>query len=58
MSDDKKTTETEATNTEAAEVTTRNSHATSNPLKTKVLGSDENTGDVKPDNSHATGEPV
>ncbi|MDF3145756.1 MULTISPECIES: hypothetical protein [unclassified Streptomyces] len=58
MSNEKKTTaEAEATNTEAAKVTTLNSHATSEPLNT-VLAADEGTGDATTDNSHATGEPT
>ncbi|WP_164904892.1 hypothetical protein [Streptomyces cyaneus] len=57
MSNEKKTTEAEATKTEAAKVTTLNSHATSEPLKT-VLAADEGTGDATTDNSHATGEPT
>ncbi|MFI9255619.1 hypothetical protein [Streptomyces sp. NPDC053069] len=45
-----------ATNTEAAEVTTLNSHATIEPAKITNLASGETTGEATPDNSHATDE--
>ncbi|MDO0927222.1 hypothetical protein QQY24_18030 [Streptomyces sp. TG1A-8] len=54
MSDDK-TTATVPAQTEAAEVTTMNSHATIEPVKITAVG-DETTGTVRPNNSHATGE--
>lgn len=57
MSNEKKPVTAEATNTEATEVTTLNSHATSEPLNTAVAA-DKGTGDAKTDNSHATGEPT
>ncbi|MDT0464294.1 hypothetical protein [Streptomyces gibsoniae] len=43
-----------AANTEAAEVTTLNSHATIEPVK--ILAADETGGEATPDNSHATDE--
>lgn len=54
MSNDK-TTDVVA-DTEAAEVTTLNSHATIEPVKIAPLPGDEATGTVKPNNSHATDE--
>ncbi|WP_406201244.1 hypothetical protein OG331_28225 [Streptomyces sp. NBC_01017] len=57
MSNEKKKTEAEAPNTEATEVTTLNSHATSEPLNS-TLATDKGTGDATTDNSHATGEPT
>ncbi|MEU1401535.1 hypothetical protein ABZ471_04065 [Streptomyces sp. NPDC005728] len=53
MSDDKKS--GAAAKAEAAEVTTLNSHATVEPVKITALG-EEASGEVKPDNSHATDE--
>ncbi|MFH0520925.1 hypothetical protein ACHBTE_27570 [Streptomyces sp. M41] len=58
MSDDKKTTEAAAPATEATEVTTLNTHATSEPLKKGALKADEGTGGASTENTHATGEPI
>ncbi|KUM72455.1 hypothetical protein J7F01_21870 [Streptomyces sp. ISL-22] len=58
MSDNKKTTEAVAPETDATEVTTLNTHATSEPLDTSKLKADEGTGDATTDNTHATGEPT
>ncbi|MEU7061045.1 hypothetical protein [Streptomyces sp. NPDC046197] len=55
MSNDKKTTEAETANAEATEITTLNSHATSEPLRPVALSESEG-GIAKPDNSHATDE--
>ncbi|MCH0557606.1 MULTISPECIES: hypothetical protein [Streptomyces] len=53
MSDAKKTTEAGSSPTE---VTTLNTHATSEPLKPITLAVGEDTGFVTPDNTHATDE--
>ncbi|MFE2095964.1 MULTISPECIES: hypothetical protein [unclassified Streptomyces] len=53
MSDAKKTTQPE---TSAPEVTTLNTHATSEPLKPVTLAAGEDTGVATPDNTHATDE--
>ncbi|MCF1597789.1 hypothetical protein [Streptomyces muensis] len=58
MSDDKKTTEAAAPVTGATEVTTLNTHATSEPLKPSTLAAKEDTGEATTDNTHATDEPV
>ncbi|MFJ7149537.1 hypothetical protein ACIQVT_15230 [Streptomyces sp. NPDC100445] len=52
---DNQTTEAAAT-TDAAEITTLNSHATIQPVKLSPVSGDGTTGEVKPDNSHATDE--
>ncbi|MFC9931499.1 hypothetical protein [Streptomyces sp. NPDC127190] len=53
MSDVKKTTEAETSTTE---VTTMNTHATSEPLKPAAANIAEEIGVVSPDNTHATDE--
>ncbi|MFE5035356.1 hypothetical protein [Streptomyces sp. NPDC056683] len=55
MSDETKTTEAEAA-VEGAEITTLNSHATSEPLSATILKADGEDTTVTPDNSHATDE--
>ncbi|MER6221049.1 hypothetical protein ACWCYL_10235 [Streptomyces sp. 900105755] len=55
MSDETKTTEAEAA-VEGAEITTLNSHATSEPLSATILKADDEDTTVTPDNSHATDE--
>ncbi|MFS4094268.1 hypothetical protein [Streptomyces sp. AF1A] len=45
-----------AADTEPAEVTTLNSHATIEPVKITPLDAGETDGTVTPDNSHATDE--
>ena len=53
MSDAEKITQPE---TSADEVTTLNSHATSEPIKPITLATGETGGIATPDNSHATDE--
>ncbi|MGW7817197.1 hypothetical protein ACWGLF_03505 [Streptomyces puniciscabiei] len=53
MSDVEKTAETDTSGTE---VTTMNTHATSEPLKPASLEVAENAGVITPDNTHATDE--
>ncbi|MFJ9816652.1 hypothetical protein ACIRU3_15520 [Streptomyces sp. NPDC101151] len=53
MSDAKKK---PATETSAAEVTTLNTHATSEPLKPTTVAAGEDSGVATPDNTHATDE--
>ncbi|MFK0151405.1 hypothetical protein ACIQVL_26885 [Streptomyces sp. NPDC090499] len=55
MSDETKTTEAEVA-AEGAEITTLNSHATSEPLSATILQADDEDTTVTPDNSHATDE--
>ncbi|WP_163010742.1 hypothetical protein [Streptomyces dangxiongensis] len=55
---DNQTTEAAAANTEAAEITTLNSHATIQPVKLSPVSGDGTTGEATPDNSHATDETV
>ncbi|MER6268500.1 hypothetical protein [Streptomyces sp900105755] len=55
MSDETKTTEAEAA-IEGTEITTLNSHATSEPLSATILKADDEDTTVTPDNSHATDE--
>ena len=55
MSDETKTTEAEAA-VEGTEITTLNSHATSEPLSATILDADDEDTTVTPDNSHATDE--
>ncbi|GGW66716.1 hypothetical protein GCM10010503_49970 [Streptomyces lucensis JCM 4490] len=45
-----------AADTETADVTTLNSHATIQPVKIAPLDTEETGGQAKPDNSHATDE--
>ncbi|MFI7501365.1 hypothetical protein ACIBVL_23235 [Streptomyces sp. NPDC049687] len=54
MSEDQSTATAEATNAEAAEVTTLNTHATSEPLKTAKATAEDTTAGT--DNTHATDE--
>ncbi|MCS0600334.1 hypothetical protein NX794_03680 [Streptomyces sp. LP11] len=53
MSDAKKTNEVEAP---ATDVTTLNTHATSEPIKPVKLAAGEDGGVATPDNTHATDE--
>ncbi|MEU6198210.1 hypothetical protein [Streptomyces sp. NPDC047061] len=56
MSDETTTAEAEAATIEDTEITTLNSHATSEPLSATILKADAEDTVVTPDNSHATDE--